>query len=99
MTATTDAELAAQHSHAALLLDGPRPAAHLRAAQPRGELQRSGASGLCGADAAYGFSYSGLYLLQRSGDAYFLVTDDWNTDDARLVVLPDTASIRVEFRP
>lgn len=52
-----------------------------------------------GADTAYGFSYSGLYLLQRSGDAYFLVTDGWDADEARLVVLPDNASIRVEFGP
>lgn len=56
------------------------------------ETQTSG-----GDDAAYGYSYSGLYLLQRSGDAYFLVTDGWDTDEARLVVLPDNASIRVEF--
>jgi hypothetical protein len=46
---------------------------------------------------AYGFEYSGLYLLQRSGDKYFLLTGGWDTDAGRLIVLADDASIRVEF--
>ena len=50
-------------------------------------------------NSAYGFQYSGLYLLQRSGDKYFLLTDGWDTDAARLFVLPDNAAIRVEFGP
>ena len=28
----------------------------------------------------YGYRYSGLYLLQRSGDKYFLLTDGWDED-------------------
>ena len=47
----------------------------------------------------YGYSYTGLYLLQRSGDKYFLLTDGWGEGQGRLVVLPDTSSIRVEFGP
>jgi len=48
-------------------------------------------------NAAYEFEYSGLYLLQRSGDKYFLLTTGWDTDDGRLIVLADNPSIRVEF--
>ena len=36
----------------------------------------------------YGYRYSGLYLLQRSGEKYFLLTDGWDEDQGRLVVLP-----------
>ncbi len=46
---------------------------------------------------AYAYEYSGLYLLQRSGDKYFLLTDGWDTDDGRLIVLPDSPTIRIEF--
>jgi len=47
----------------------------------------------------YGYRYAGLYLLQRSGDKYFLLTDGWDEGKGRLVVLPDNSSIRVEFGP
>jgi hypothetical protein len=49
------------------------------------------------ANSAYGYEYSGLYLLQRSGDKYFLLTDGWDNDTGRLIVLPDSATIRVQF--
>jgi hypothetical protein len=45
------------------------------------------------------YRYSGLYLLQRSGEKYFLLTDGWAQNEGRLVVLPDSDSIRVEFGP
>jgi hypothetical protein len=48
-------------------------------------------------NSAYGYEYSGLYLLQRSGDKYFLLTDGWDSDKGRLIVLPDSPTIRVEF--
>jgi hypothetical protein len=48
-------------------------------------------------NSAYGYEYSGLYLLQRSGDKYFLLTDGWDNDTGRLIVLPDSSTIRVEF--
>jgi hypothetical protein len=48
-------------------------------------------------NSAYGYEYSGLYLLQRSGDKYFLLTDGWDNDTGRLIVLPDSATMRVEF--
>jgi hypothetical protein len=51
------------------------------------------------AEGEYGYRYSGLYLLQRSGDKYFLLTDGWDEDQGRLVVLPDNSDIRVEFGP
>jgi hypothetical protein len=43
--------------------------------------------------------YEGLYLLQRSGGKYFLVTDGWLEDDGRLVVLNDSDTFRLEFGP
>ena len=52
-----------------------------------------------GDDSAYRFQYSGLYLLQRSGDKYFLLTDGWDDDEGRLVVLPDDPDNRIEFGP
>ena len=47
----------------------------------------------------FGYRYSGLYLLQRSGEKYFLLTDGWGEGKGRLVVLPDNSGIRVEFGP
>jgi hypothetical protein len=52
-----------------------------------------------GKEGEFAHRYSGLYLLQRSGDKYFLLTDGWNEDRGRLVVLPDNSGIRVEFGP
>lgn len=52
---------------------------------------------LPGADAAYAYRYSGFFLLQRSGDKYFLLTEGWDEGNGRLVVLPDSNSIRLEF--
>lgn len=57
------------------------------------------ATPLAGAESAYTVRYTGLYLLQRSGDKYFLLTDGWSQDQGRLIVLPDTPGIRVEFGP
>jgi hypothetical protein len=37
--------------------------------------------------------------LQRSGDKYFLLTEGWDRNDGRLIVLPDSATIRLEFGP
>jgi hypothetical protein len=50
-------------------------------------------------DSAYAYAYSGLYLLQRSGDKYFLLTQGWDSDTGRLIVLPDSAAIRLQFGP
>ena len=52
---------------------------------------------LPGSDGAFRYRYDGLYLLQRSGDKYFLLTDGWRHDDGRLIVLADTDAIRLEF--
>jgi hypothetical protein len=54
---------------------------------------------LTGDDTAYRFAYTGLYLLQRSGGKYFLLTDGWDRDEGRLVVLPDDPDNRLEFGP
>jgi hypothetical protein len=57
---------------------------------------------LVGANSRYAYSYDGLYLLQRSGDKYFLVTKEWSQSGhwaGRLVVLPDDNTIRLEFTP
>jgi hypothetical protein len=54
---------------------------------------------LSGPKAAYLFRYDGLYFLQKSGGYYFLLTDGWDTDNGRLVVLSESMPIRVEFGP
>jgi hypothetical protein len=41
--------------------------------------------------------YDGLYLLQRSGGKYFIVTDGWAEDEGRLLVLSDSQMFRIEF--
>jgi hypothetical protein len=50
-----------------------------------------------GAGSAYRFRYEGLYLLQRSGGKYFLLTDGWLEGRGRLLIFPDTELIRLEF--
>ena len=47
---------------------------------------------------AYAYRYEGLYLLQRSGGKYFLLTPGWADEQGRLLVIPDTRDIRLEFR-
>jgi hypothetical protein len=48
-------------------------------------------------DSAYGFRYSGLKLLFRSGGKYFLVPASWTPDHGVNIVLPDVESMRIEF--
>jgi hypothetical protein len=43
------------------------------------------------------YRYEGLYLLQRSGGKYFLLSDGWSAGDGRLVIVPDSDSVRLEF--
>lgn len=50
-----------------------------------------------GPNSAYRYRYEGLYLLQRSGNKYFLLTDGWQFDRGRLLILTDSESIRLEF--
>ena len=52
---------------------------------------------LQGPNSAYRYRYEGLYLLQRSGNKYFLLTDGWQFDRGRLLILTDSESIRLEF--
>jgi hypothetical protein len=56
---------------------------------------------LSGPESHYGYRYDGLYLLQRSGGKYFLLTDGWRDGmpPGRLVILPDDQRIRLEFGP
>ena len=51
------------------------------------------------AGTAYRFRYSGLRLLIRSADKYFLVNDGWSRERGVTIVLRDTSDIRVEFTP
>jgi hypothetical protein len=52
---------------------------------------------LPGGDSAYRYRYEGLYLLQRSGQRFFLVTDGWQRNQGRLLVIPDSETLRIEF--
>ncbi|MCO8275114.1 hypothetical protein M1L60_31495 [Actinoplanes sp. TRM 88003] len=46
---------------------------------------------------AFRFHYSGLRLLQRSGDKYLLINDGWSPETGRVLLLRDSADIRLEF--
>ena len=48
-------------------------------------------------DSAYSYRYSGLRLLERSGDRYFLINEHWNAQQGRVIVLRETDNIRMEF--
>jgi hypothetical protein len=50
-------------------------------------------------DAAYKFRYSGLRLLIRSANKYFLINDAWSRERGVIIVLQDTSDIRLEFTP
>lgn len=43
------------------------------------------------------YRYDGLYLLQRSGGKYFLLSDGWLADEGRLIIVPDSETVRLEF--
>lgn len=46
---------------------------------------------------AYAYRYSGLHLLQRNGDRYFLLSVDGTPDTGRLAVLKDGEGMRIEL--
>ena len=46
---------------------------------------------------SFSYRYDGLYLLQRSGGKYFLLSDGWSTGDGRLIIVPDSDAVRLEF--
>ena len=48
-------------------------------------------------ESAYRYRYDGLRLVQRSGDRYLLMSEQWDARTSRIVVLPDTDAIRMEF--
>jgi hypothetical protein len=48
---------------------------------------------------AYKFRYSGLRLLIRSANKYFLVNEGWSHERGVTIVLQDTPDIRLEFTP
>jgi hypothetical protein len=45
----------------------------------------------------YRYRYSGLRLLERSGDSYFLINEQWDKPQGRVIVLRDTDGVRLEF--
>ena len=49
-------------------------------------------------ESAYRYRYDGLRLVQRSGDRYLLMSELWNPQASRIIVLRDTDTIRMEFR-
>jgi hypothetical protein len=49
-------------------------------------------------DSAYRYRYDGLRLLQRSGNRYLLISELWEPESGRVIVLRDTDTIRMEFR-
>ncbi|MEU8240939.1 hypothetical protein AB0C07_22070 [Actinoplanes missouriensis] len=52
-----------------------------------------------GSGGAYRYRYTGLRLLVHRNERWFLLPDGWGRDPAaRSIILPDTASLRVELR-
>ncbi|GAA0943777.1 hypothetical protein Vau01_030270 [Virgisporangium aurantiacum] len=48
-------------------------------------------------EAAYHFRYEDLHLLQRSGDRFLVVTDEWATGPRHVYVLRESDSVRIDF--
>jgi hypothetical protein len=48
-------------------------------------------------EAAYHFRYEELHLLQRSGDRFLVVTDEWATGPRHVYVLRESDSVRIDF--
>jgi hypothetical protein len=48
-------------------------------------------------ESAYRYRYDGLRLVQRSGDRYLLMSEQWDARTSRIVVLRDTDAVRMEF--
>jgi len=48
-------------------------------------------------DAAYGYRYDGLQLIQRAGDRYFLLAVDGTPDTGHLVILREGEGLRFEL--
>lgn len=49
-------------------------------------------------NSGYRFRYSGLRLLIRNGEKYFLVPGLWSREDGVVMILRDDDSVRIEFR-
>lgn len=48
-------------------------------------------------ESAYRYRYDGLRLVQRSGDRYLLMSEQWDARTSRIVVPRDSDAIRMEF--
>jgi hypothetical protein len=48
-------------------------------------------------DSAYLYRYDGLRLLQFSDGRYFLISQSWDTAHRRVIVIPASDEVRVEF--
>jgi hypothetical protein len=67
-------------------------------------VQRLGISGpgthetpVTGAGETYRYRYTGLRLLEHTGDKYFLIPNLWNPDTGEIMMLKDSSSLRFEF--
>jgi len=52
-----------------------------------------------GTESAYRYRYTGLRLLQRSGDKYLMLNDAWEPATGRVFVIKDSGDLRMEFTP
>src|SRR5215211_1501719 len=50
-------------------------------------------------EAGYRYRYNGAFLLQRSGGSYFMITDGWRDGRGRLISIPESTGVRLEFGP
>jgi hypothetical protein len=50
-------------------------------------------------DAAYRFRYDGLRLVRQAGNQYLLLPATWSRESGTAVLIPRSATVRLEFRP
>lgn len=50
-------------------------------------------------DARYRYRYSGIHLLVRSADKFFLLPEGWNRAEGTTIIIKDEPSIRIELKP
>lgn len=73
------------------------PSATVYSAQPLGLDEPAVETTTSGSEARYPFRYTGLRLMLRSADTYFLLPDGWKHGEGAVIVLHDGPELRFEF--
>jgi len=62
-----------------------------------GEAEVSSPSPLAAQNAAYGYSYTGLYILARTANTWFFISSSWRPTSGTIYLIDDSPDLRVEF--